>query len=149
MDELTDEHLFLGEEPSSYAASFRQLFVYQKSMKLAREVFLISLKFPKEERYSLTDQIRRSSRAISANIGEAWGKREYHAHFISKLSDSLSEAHETQVWLDHAKDCNYVNPQTHQRLDSIANEVGALIRATSKKAHNFCGKLPRTTPPQK
>ncbi|MGB0993298.1 MAG: four helix bundle protein [Akkermansiaceae bacterium] len=133
-----------GEDTSHYVSSFRGLFVYQKSIELARLCYQITLKFPPEEKYSLTDQIRRSSRAIGANIGEAWGKREYSAHFISKLSDSLAESHETQVWLDHARDCGYLSNEQHEEADNLANHVGALLRQTSLKANNFCGKLDRT-----
>ena len=126
-----------------YVKSFRELIVYQKSMDLAREVYKISLKFPPDEKFSLTDQIRRSSRSVAANIGEAWGKREYPAHFISKLSDSLAESHETQVWLDHALDCRFITTEQHQTLDDFANHTGALIRNTAAKADQFCGKLKR------
>ena len=126
-----------------HVSSFRELFVYQKFMELARAVFQTSLSFPNEEKYSLTDQIRRSSRSISANIGEAWGKREYPSHFISKLSDSLAETHETQVWLDHALSCNYITQDQYDSLKNLADHTGALIRKTSAKANQFCGKLQR------
>lgn len=126
-----------------HATSFRELYVYQKSMELARAIFKTSLNFPNEEKYSLTDQIRRSSRSISANIAEAWGKREYPAHFISKLSDSLAETHETQVWLDHSLSCNYITQDQYDSLEDLADHTGALIRKTSTKAHQFCGKMDR------
>ena len=136
---MSQEH----SENSRYVKSFRELVVYHKAMELARAVFNLSLKFPPEEKYSLTDQIRRASRSVGANIGEAWGKREYPAHFISKLSDSLTEAHETQVWLDHALHDGYITKQDHQEIDDIADHVGALLRNTSAKASSFCGKLKR------
>ena len=82
--------------------SFRDLHVYQNSLEVAMEIYEISKSFPIEERYSLTDQIRRSSRSVCANIGEAWRKRRYQAAFVSKLNDSEGEATETQVWLDIA-----------------------------------------------
>ena len=88
--------------------SFRDLNVYQKARETAQTIFELSKSFPKEERYSLTDQIRRSSRAVNAMIAEAWAKRRYEAAFISKLNDALGEAMETQSWLDHAHDSGYI-----------------------------------------
>ncbi len=84
------------------------LKVYQLSFEAGMEVFELSKKFPKEERYSLTDQIRRSSRSVSGNIAEAWRKRRYPKSFVAKLSDSDGESAETQVWLDYALDCKYI-----------------------------------------
>ena len=92
---------------------FRDLKVYQLSYRLAVEIYEESKAFPKEERYSLTDQIRRSSRAVPANIAEAWSKRRYPKHFISKLTDSDGEAAETTVWLDFALDHGYVLKERH------------------------------------
>ncbi len=131
------------EDLAAYVASFRQLHVYREAMRLAREVFLVSRNFPKEETYSMTDQIRRSSRAISANIAEAWAKREYEPHFISKLSDSLAETYETQAWLDHAVSCDYLTPDQFAVIDPICHFVAAMLRNTSAKSASFCGKLPR------
>jgi len=88
--------------------SFRDLIVYQKAYKLAMEIFEVSKGFPKEEKFSLTDQIRRSSRSVTANIAEAWAERIYSKHFVSKLTDSLSEEFETEVWLDYSRDCHYI-----------------------------------------
>lgn len=133
-----DEAFVLNEESAQYATSFRDLHVYQKGMELARNIFLLSKQFPAEEKYSLTDQIRRSSRSITANIAEAWGKRNYQAHFISKLSDSLSETFETQTWLDHALNCAYISQQDFQSADDLCNFVAAMIRNTSAKANQFC-----------
>src|SRR5437879_8090665 len=90
--------------------SHRDLRVYQNAMALATRIFVVSKSFPKEQTYSLTDQIRRSSRSVCANLAEAWRKRRYEAAFISKLSDSETEAAETQVWLEFAVKCGYVNP---------------------------------------
>jgi len=92
---------------------FRDLIVYQKSYKLSMEIFHLSAKFPKEEMYSLTDQIRRSSRSVPSNIAEAWAKRIYVKHFVSKLSDSLAEEYETEVWLDYSRDCNYIEVEKY------------------------------------
>ena len=133
----------MADDIATYATSFRELHVYKEAMRLAREVFTASRSFPKEETYSLTDQIRRSSRSIAANIAEAWAKREYEPHFISKLADSLAETFETQVWLDHALSCAYLNSDQHKSINSICDFVAAMIRNTSAKANSFCGKLPR------
>jgi four helix bundle protein len=85
----------------------KDLEVYQSAFKLAMQIFQQSKSFPKEERYSLTDQIRRSSRSVCANLPEAWRKRRYEASFLSKLSDAEAEAAETQVWIEFAVQCNY------------------------------------------
>jgi four helix bundle protein len=103
------------------------LIAYQKSYNLAMMIFEISKTFPKEEKYSLTDQIRRSSRAVCANLAEAYCKRRYEAHFISKLSDSDMENTETQVWLNFAADCNYISNDLFKELKEISNEVGRLL----------------------
>ncbi|MGQ1784773.1 four helix bundle protein [Saccharicrinis sp. GN24d3] len=106
---------------------FRQLIVYQKALSLAMEVFDITKSFPAEEKYSMTDQIRRSSRSVCANIGEAYRKRKYPKHFVSKLSDSDSENTETQVWLDFALECKYINLETYNSLNSRCEEVGRIL----------------------
>jgi len=92
--------------------SFKDLIVYQKAYMLAMEIFELSCGFPKEEKYSLTDQIRRSSRSVAANLAEAWAKRRYEKTFLSKLSDSFGEELETEVWLDYSKDCGYIQKDT-------------------------------------
>ncbi len=94
----------------------KDLEVYRISFEAAMDIFRISAKFPKEEIYSLTDQIRRSSRSVAANLAEAFRKRRYPKHFISKLSDCESEAAETQVWLEFALACNYLNKEDYQNL---------------------------------
>lgn len=96
-----------------YVNSFRDLLVYQKSRALAQVVFQVTKQFPKEEMYALTDQIRRSSRSIGAQIAEAWAKRRYEKHFLSKLTDADGEQQETQHWLETAVDCSYI---TKRRL---------------------------------
>lgn len=98
--------------------SHKELDVYKLAFELAMEVFEISKHFPSEERYSLTDQIRRSSRSVCANVAEAFFKRNYPAAFVSKLSDSLSEAAETQVWLDFAQECKYFQASDAQALQT-------------------------------
>ena len=106
---------------------FRELLGYQKAFKLAMDIYQITKKFPKEEVYSLTDQIRRSSRSVCSNIGEAYRKRLYPRHFISKLTDSDAENTETQVWLDFALSCNYIGQNEYQNLRIDSEEVGKLL----------------------
>jgi four helix bundle protein len=106
---------------------FKELIVYQKAFKLAMEVYKISKSFPKEEKYSLTDQIRRSSRSTCANIAEAYRKRIYPKHFISKLTDSDGENSETVVWLDFAKACEYMDTKTQESLYTECQEIGKLL----------------------
>lgn len=121
-------------------SSFRDLLIYQRARKEAAVIFEVTKTFPREERYSLIDQIRRSSRAVSAMVGEAWGRRRYEAVFVSKLSEALGEAHETQVWLDHAMDAKYLAPDQHAELNAAWQEVGAMLRAMAEKSAQFCGK---------
>jgi len=104
------------------------LRVYQLSFEAAMEIFEISKTFPNEEKYSLTDQVRRSSRSVSANISEAWRKRKYPKSFIAKLSDSEAEGAETQVWLDYSLACKYINEKTHNILfEKYDNILGMLV----------------------
>ena len=104
----------------------RDLKVYQKAFDVAMQLFELSKAFPKEETYSLTDQMRRSSRSVCANLAEAWRKRRYEAHFISKLSDSESEAAETQVWIEFAVKCKYMKRADAVGLYKTCNEVIAI-----------------------
>ena len=99
------------------------LQAYQKAFEAAQKIFKLSKTFPKEETYSLTDQVRRSSRSVCANIAEAWRKRRYEAAFISKLSDSEAEAAETQVWLEFAVDCEYISKEEARQLYRTYNEI--------------------------
>jgi len=107
--------------------TFQDLLAYQKSFTLAMKIFTISKSFPKEETYSLTDQIRRSSRSVSANISEAYRKREYPKHFHSKLTDSDAENSETQVWLEYSLACKYITNEYFTELLNESKEVGKLI----------------------
>ncbi|MCL4530074.1 MAG: four helix bundle protein [Chloroflexi bacterium] len=93
----------------AHAKSFRDLIVYQKSRVLTQEIFSLTRKFPKEEMFSLTDQVRRSSRSIGAQIAEVWAKRRYEKHFVSKLTDADGEQQETQHWIEVAFDCEYLS----------------------------------------
>jgi four helix bundle protein len=106
----------------------KELRVYKQGFAAASRIYELSKHWPKEERYSLTDQVRRSSRSVCANIAEAWRKRRYPAHFVSKLSDSDSEAAESEVWLDFALDCGYIDRQVHDELyDTYENVIGGLV----------------------
>lgn len=106
---------------------FQDLIAYQKSFTLAMQVFEISKTFPKEEKFSLTDQVRRSSRAVSAAIAESYGKRKYPKHFVSKLTDSDSENLETQSWLEFAQASGYIDKTEFDKLINESYEVGKLL----------------------
>ena len=106
---------------------YRDLKVYQLAYKLAMEIYHESKSFPKDERFSLTDQIRRSSRSVAANIAEGFRKRQYPKMFVSKLADSDGETAETQVWLDFARDCQYMSPQRRDELMKGYEEVGKML----------------------
>ena len=107
--------------------SFKDLKVYRKGYGLAMAIYQATQSFPKEERYAITSQIRRSSRAVCACLAESWAKRRYEAHFISKLTDVDAENNETEVWLDLARDCSYLTLEQHAALQSDRTEVGAMI----------------------
>ncbi len=106
---------------------FKDLTVYKKGFSLAMEIFEMSKKFPKEETYSLTDQIRRCSRSVCTNVAEGYRKRRYPKHFISKVSDSDSENSETQVWLEFALACEYITSEIFDDFNSKSLEVGRLL----------------------
>ncbi|WP_045220341.1 four helix bundle protein [Desulfonatronum thioautotrophicum] len=109
------------------------LDVYQLAFRAAMEIFEISKGFPKDERFSLVDQIRRSSRSVCANLAEAFRKRKYPKSFIAKLSDAEGQAAETQVWLDFSLHCQYMDQSTHQRLQEIYNRIiGKLVNMALK-----------------
>ncbi len=116
--------------------SFRDLRVYQNAMDSAMEIFHITKNFPKEETYSMVDQMRRSSRSVCANISEGWRKRRYKAAFIAKLSDSETEACETQVWIEFAFKCNYITIQQANDLDAkyehIISQIVLMINDADK-----------------
>jgi len=118
--------------------SFRELNVYQLARTQAREIFGITRAFPTEERFSLTDQIRRSSRAVNAMIAEAWARRTYRAAFVSKLTEALGEAAETQAWLDHAHDCGYISAKQLSDLDSGWQSIGGMLNKMIDRADAFC-----------
>jgi four helix bundle protein len=113
-------------------SSYKELQVYQIAMESAMRIFEVTKTFPAEERFSMVDQIRRSSRSVCANIAEAWRKRRYKAHFISKLSDAESEAEETRVWLEFADRCGYLKKAEVEDLDARYNNVvGKIVRMLS------------------
>lgn len=122
-----------------YARSFKDLRVYQKAREVSRSVFRFSKTFPKEEMYSLTDQFRRSARSIGAQIAEAWGKRRYEKHFVSKLTDADAEQMETQHWVAEALDCGYISAVGAAQLNSDLEEIGRMLNSMIEKADSFCG----------
>ena len=117
--------------------SARELEVYKKSYYLAMEIFRLSKGFPAEERYALTSQIRRSSRSISMNLREAWAKRRYEAHFISKLTDCDGKNSETDTSLDFARDCEYISDEQHEHLTSLCSEIGRMLGAMLRNPKPF------------
>src|SRR5436190_24139066 len=110
-----------------YARSFKDLRVYQKAKEVSRAVFQLSKAFPKEEMYSLTDQFRRAARSVGAQIAEAWGKRRYEKHFVSKLTDADAEQMETQHWVGEAMDCGYISEADAGKLNFALEEVGRML----------------------
>jgi four helix bundle protein len=122
-----------------HAKSFKDLRVYQKAREVSQTVFKLSKTFPKEEMYSLTDQIRRAVRSVGAQIAEAWGKRRYEKHFVSKLTDADAEQLETQHWVSEALDCGYVSPVNATQLNSGLEEIGRMLNSMMEKADSFCG----------
>jgi four helix bundle protein len=125
-----------------YAQSFRDLLAYQEARTLAREIFEFTKRLPSEERYSLTDQIRRSSRSVGAQIAEAWAKRRYEKHFISKLTDADGEQQETQHWIETAMDCGYLTNAQADRYLQKCQRIGRLLGGMISKSDRFCGQPP-------
>jgi four helix bundle protein len=123
-----------------YVKSFRDLEVYKLARALSKEIFILTKEFPYEERFSLTDQIRRSSRSIGAQIAEAWGKRRYENHFISKLTDADSEQLETQHWIEESEECIYFDNKTSLRLLKNCESIGKMLQSMIDKSSTFCKK---------
>jgi len=115
----------------------KDLIVYQKAYALAMEIYRISKDWPSEEKFSLIDQIRRSSRSVCANLREAWAKRRYEAHFVSKLTDADAENGETDTWLDFAKDCGYLSVSDYTNLVNECGEAGAMLGAMINNPKSF------------
>lgn len=120
------------------AQSFRELEVYKPALSESKKLFQLSKNLPKDERYSLTDQIRRSSRAVNAMLAEAWARRTYQAAFVNKINEALGEAMETQAWLDHALNCEYLATKEHHELDDAWQHVGAMLNRMMQEADSFC-----------
>jgi four helix bundle protein len=123
-----------------HAKTFRDLLVYQKAIKVSHEIFEISKRFPKEETYSLTDQIRRASRSIGAQIAESWAKRRYEKHFVSKLTDADAEQMETQHWIEEACTCKYLDINRALELKDDLMQIGRMLNSMMDKAQLFCGQ---------
>ena len=117
--------------------SAKELTVYKLAYQLAMEIFKITKTFPPEEKYALTSQIRRSSRSVCLNLREAWAKRRYHAHFLSKLTDCDGENNETDSSLDFAKECGYILPEQHAAFVAKCAEIGRMLGGMIKKADSF------------
>jgi four helix bundle protein len=118
--------------------SFKDLRVYKLAFELQQEIFGISKRFPTEERYALTDQVRRASRSIGANLAEAWQKRRYIAHFVSKLTDADGEQAETQHWLNTAAACDYVADREVRVLLQKCSRIGQMLGTIMAKPEKFC-----------
>lgn len=119
--------------------SVRELEVYKLAFDAAMKILEISKSFPVEEKYSLTDQARRASRSVCANLAESWRKRKYKKVFINKLSDAAQEAAETQTWLEFALACNYIDKGQFEKLDENYEHIFAMLFNMEKKADMFCG----------
>lgn len=122
----------------SYALSFKDLETYKMARDISFEIFNVTKSFPLEEKYSLTDQIRRSSRSVGAQIAESWGKRSYQKHFISKLTDADSEQFETQHWLEVALECNYITKDKCCEIMNKCETLGKMINNMIQKSGQFC-----------
>ena len=122
--------------------SAKDLDVYKKAYDLAMCIFKLSCRFPAEEKFAITSQIRRSSRSVCLNLREAWAKRRYEAHFVSKLTDCDGENSETNSALDFAKDCGYVSDLEHSDLSAVCHDIGKMLGAMIKDPHRFL--IPKT-----
>jgi four helix bundle protein len=120
------------------AGSFRDLRVYQVARTASARVFTITKSFPREERFALTDQIRRSARATKAMISEAWARRRYRAVFVNKLDEALGEANETRSWLDDALDCGYLDAEQFQKMERDWLSIASMLARMIDRASDFC-----------
>ncbi len=126
--------------PFQMNQGFKNLDVYSISYQTAIEIFKISKNFPREETYSLTDQIRRSSRSVCANLAEGYRKRVYPKHFVSKMTDADAECSETLVWLDFSLDCGYIDQTTHLKIKNEYEKIGRMIGSMIKSSDKFIPK---------
>jgi four helix bundle protein len=127
----------MSEDRCKRLESAKDLTVYKLDHELAMKIFKITKRFPSEEKYALTSQIRRSSRSICLNLREARAKRRYEAHFVSKLTDCDGENSETDSSLDFAKDCGYISAEQHRALTAICAEIGRMLGGMMKKSDSF------------
>jgi len=132
-----NQQLVAGGKNTAPIRHFTDLVVWQKSFELGRRVFEYSKTWPRDEKFALTDQVRRSSRSVSANIAEAWGKRRYEAHFVSKLSDSDTELLETENWLLFAKDHGYLSSADYDVIHELMREIGRMLGSIMSKPEPF------------
>jgi four helix bundle protein len=126
-------------EKLPFAQSYRDLIVYQKARAAAKRIFDLTKQFPKEEMYSLTDQVRRSSRSMGGQIAEAWAKRRYPNHFVTKLTDADGEKNETQHWMDTAGDCGCLPPHVVTEVKTDLDEIGRMLQSMIDRAEDFRG----------
>jgi four helix bundle protein len=127
----------MSDQRTKQIESAKDLDVYKAAYKLAMEIFELTKNFPSEEKYALTSQIRRSSRSVCLNLREAWAKRRYEAHFVSKLTDCDGENSETDSSLDFAKECGYISEEQHQTLTAACSEIGRMLGTMMKKSRTF------------
>lgn len=120
-----------------YVNHYKDLEVYKRQRELSRDVFRLSQEFPPEERYSLTDQLRRASRSVGAQIAEAWAKRRYLRHFASKLTDADGEQMESQHWVIEGRDCGYLSDTNSRRLLGLCEEIGRMLGSMIHKTESF------------
>ena len=120
---------------------FQDLKVYKLAFELQQEIFALTKTFPKEEIYSLTNQVRKASRSIGANIAESWQKRRYVAHFVSKLTDADGEQAETQHWLDTSLACDYISREEHGRLFLKCKEIGRMLGKMMQEPEKWCARF--------
>jgi four helix bundle protein len=135
--EVEREACMSADNEDKRIKSGKDLKVYKRAYRLAMQIFEVSKGWPIEERYSLTDQVRRSSRSVCNNLREAWAKRRYEAYFISKLTDADGENAETDTWLDFAKGCEYLQAEDHQRLTSECVEIGSMLGSMMRSSAGF------------
>jgi four helix bundle protein len=123
-----------------YVKSYRDLEVYRESRKLSKDIFELTKDFPRDEMFSVTSQIRRSSRAVGAQIAKAWGKRKYEKYFVNKLTDSDAEQMETQHWIETALDCSYISIELATSLIGRCESIGRMLNSMINKSSSFCSK---------
>ncbi len=134
----------MNYEAPSFAHSFRDLVVHRKARELAKDVFDFTLTLPKNDEFSLKDQVRRASRSIGAQIAEAWAKRRYEKHFVSKLTDGDAEQMEVQHWMDICLDCGFLKQADYQEFIERLEEINRLLHGMINKANMFCTNSPDT-----